>query len=158
MLRVFVSVAFSFYHYTPLRWQATSATLFKETIFLKNTILCLEARCAKRPGPGPALALDGARVVANRRTAPRDRHCEQGCVSASVTSGEGRRKKKRKTTRLCHIGPQKQKKQVPSTYLFIFYFFYCVFGCFSAWGTQKQRKNFFGFFSDFLVMTQKATS
>ena len=25
-------------------------------------------------------------------------------------------------------------------------------------GTQKQRKNFFGFFLDFVVMTQKATS
>ena len=41
---------------------------------------------------------------------------------------------------------------------FFFIFFYCGFGCFSAWGTQKQRKNFFGMPLDFLVMTQKATS
>ena len=50
-------------------------------------------------------------------------------------------------------------KKAPTHLFFFFIFFqksfYCVFGCFSAWGTQKQRKNFFG---NFLVMTQKATS
>ena len=46
-------------------------------------------------------------------------------------------------------------KTVPTYLPFFSNFFYCGFGCFSAWGTQKQRKNFFG---NFLVMAQKATS
>ena len=82
-------------------------------------------------------------------------------VRAALAQGgaavEGRAKKnKTRTTYFC-LGQLSALKTVP-TYLFFYFFsnfFYCGFGCFSAWGTQKQRKNFFG---NFLVMTQKATS
>ena len=68
--------------------------------------------------------------------------------------GEGRAKKKKPQTHV-HLPDRASKKYLPTFFSFFFFFqksFYCVFACFSAWGTQKQRKNFFG---KFLVMTQK---
>ena len=57
---------------------------------------------------------------------------------------EGRRKKKNEDLRTY---TRSDLKKAP-THLFFFFFifsefFYCVFRCFSAWGTQKQRKKLF---------------
>ena len=76
-------------------------------------------------------------------------------VTLGLASNTPRRRPLNKPKTQAHLPLRLSKKHPPTFFSFFFFFqksFYCVFGCFSAWGTQKQRKNFFGIF---LVMTKK---
>ena len=53
------------------------------------------------------------------------------------TSLGGVKKNNEKVTYIYRSPPKKVRTYM---YFLFFYFFYRVFGCFSAWGTQKQRK------------------
>ena len=109
--------------------------------------------------PGGAPALPGCPLVPPRAMAgfPGARGAAGrtrggvGGLWAKARGGEKKIKHARRTS----TGSALTQKSTYLPFFYFFDFFYCGFGCFSAWGTQKQRKNFFG---NFLVMTQKVTS